>query len=428
MTRAAATGPNRSFKMDLPARSSVPGPAADRPVDRDILFRGLKAPLRLTDADPVLRLLPEVAPGWPHEVRPADPALRPFYAIRGEVEASRFLCENLIELASPRSMDAVNAACDAMAALAMALPAEDGSVICLHAAGVAMAGRLVVFPNIRRAGKSTLSAALARAGHRVFSDDVVPLSFPAVGPPLARSMGVAPRLRLPLPKTADAGFHDWVAAVAGPRNRQYAYLRLPDQPAEGETLPLGAFVILDRQEGPGPARLEAVAADQAMDVLLHQNFTRDRHSGDILDVMAVALAGVPVFRLSYSGLEAAVDCLEAAFRAWPAGTPSGPVARFRLAEFETTLPDVGEVVRQRAGGVAREIGGTLYLADPEGRGIHRMDALAAAIWELLEEPLGRQELVAVLEESFPNIAAERLAGDLAGLLARLAEAGLVGPG
>ena len=62
----------------------------------------------------------------------------------------------------------------------------------------AIAGRLVVFPNVRRAGKSTLSAAPARAGHRVFSDDVVPFSVPAAAPARGLAMEIAPRLLLPM--------------------------------------------------------------------------------------------------------------------------------------------------------------------------------------------------------------------------------------
>ncbi len=338
-----------------------------------------------------------------------------------------FLCETHVEPAPPRKLDAVNAACDAMAGLAMALPAEDATVICLHAAGVAMAGRLVVFPNVRRAGKSTLSAALAHAGHRVFSDDVLPLSFPSAGPPLARSMGISPRLRLPLPEAAGPAFHTWVAAISGPANRQYRYLSLPDQPAHGETLPLGAFVILDRRDEPTAALLEPVPPDLAMDALLHQNFTRDRHSGDVLQAMAGALDGLPIYRLTYADLAGAVACLGAAFRSWPVSPPPGPVAPFRLAEFGAEPAPLGEGarLRQRVGVVARAIGGTLYLADPEGRAIHRMDPLAAAIWGVLEEPATAGELAAVLGEVFPETPAERIVADLDGLLDRLSGAGLI---
>lgn len=394
---------------------------------QDIFFDGLAAPLRLKQAGQVRSLLPEVAPGWPHVVRAADPELPPFFTIRAQPGTALFHTENHLEPAPPRPMDALNAACDAMAGLALALPAEDAGVICLHAAGVAMAGRLVVFPNVRRAGKSTLSAALAHRGYPVFSDDVLPLSFPDGGPVLARSMGIAPRLRLPLPERASPDFRDWVAANPGPENRQYKYLRLPGQPARGEALPVGAFVILDRQEEPGTARLDPVPADAAMDALLHQNFTRDRHSGDILAEMARALGGLPLFRLRYSGLEDAVACLADAFARWPGPVPGagGPPRIFRLARFDAVPAAPGPRLVQRPGTIAREIGATLYLADAEGRAIHRMDPLAAAIWEMLAEPASPEEIAALLAEAFPDTDPARLRADLGRLLEGLAGQGLL---
>ena len=393
---------------------------------QDIFFDGLAAPLRLEAAGQVLSLLPEVAPGWPHVTRAADPAALPFFTIRAQPGTALFHTENHLEPAPSRPMDALNAACDAMAGLALALPAEDAGVICLHAAGVAMAGRLLVFPNVRRAGKSTLAAALAHRGYRVFSDDVLPLSFPDGGPVLARSMGIAPRLRLPLPGRASPAFRDWVAANPGPENRQYKYLRLPDQPARGEALPVGAFVILDRQEEPVTARLDPVPADAAMDALLHQNFTRDRHSGDILAAMATALACLPLFRLRYSGLEDAVACLAEAFSRRGDAVPGAGAARvFRPARFDGAPALPGARLVQRPGTVAREIGAALYLADAEGRGIHRMDPLAAAIWEMLEEPASPDEIAAMLAGAFPDTDPARVRADLERLLESLAGQGLL---
>jgi hypothetical protein len=81
---------------------------------------------------------------------------------------------------------------------------------------------------------------------------------------------------------------------------------------------------------------------------------------------------------------------------------------------------------QRGGGVARWIGETLYLADPEGRAIQRMDPLAAAIWGALEEPTTAEELEEALVAGFPDTPRERIRADLRGLLAGLAEAGLIG--
>lgn len=395
----------------------------------DLRFRGLAAPLRLDAAEPILPVLAEVMPGWPTEVAPADPRDTPFFSITGTVDGVSFRCQCHVEDRPAQVLDAVNAVCDAIAALAMAVPAEDDRVICLHAAGVVLGGRIVVFPNVRRAGKSTLSAALAQAGCRVYSDDVLPIRFPGRRVALVEALGVAPRLRLPLPATLPQAFRDWAAARPGPENRQYKYLALPDAPARSESLPVGAFVILDRQDGPVPARLDPVPPDAAMDALLHQHFTRDRHSGDVLDAMAAVLGDLPVWRLTYAGLEEAVACLRAAFADLPAAPDlAAPAVRFRMAEF-APIPQVvvGAVpLVQRPGAVARAIGEGLYLADPEGRAIHRMDPLAAAIWEVLETPATAGEIVALLAEAFPGADPARLGQDVSALLAGMAAAGLIG--
>jgi hypothetical protein len=399
-------------------------------VAQDIFFQGLVAPLRLDDAAAVLRLLPQIATGWPYHARDADQAIRPFFTISAQPGTARFLCQNHVEPVPPRQFDALNAACDAMAALAQALAAQDARLLCLHAAGVVIAGQLLVFPNVRRAGKSTLSVALAKAGHCVFSDDVLPLFLSDKAPVQGLAMGIAPRLRLPLPDTAGQDFRDWVAATPGPANRQYKYLALPGQPMHGKCLPIAAFVILDRQDAPVPARLEPVPSDVAMDALLHQNFTRDRHSGDVLRFIASVLATRACVRLTYFDLQGAVGCLGAAFA--PPADPSAAVDspsiyRFRPAPVEAEAAALipGAPIRQRAGSIAREIGEVLYLADPEGRAIHRMDPLAAAIWDLLETPVTTDEIESLLAAAFPTADRARIAADLRDLLATLAAFGLV---
>lgn len=398
---------------------------------QDIVFRGLTAPLRLVGAEAILPILRQVALGWPVEAMPARDGAAPFYTVTSSRDDPRLTCECHVDDRPVRRYDAVNAVCDVVAALALALPAERPELICLHAAGVEMAGRLVVFPNIRRAGKSALSAALAREGHRVFSDDVIPVLFPEGGPALGVAMGMAPRLRLPLPETSGQGFRDWVGQVAGPANRQYQYLRLEGQPAHGEALPVGAFVILDRRDDPVDARLDPVAPDEAMDALLHQHFTRDRHSVDILRRIADTLTQRPVFRLTYAGLDEAVACLRRAFAGWTGPGPTGvfkaPVI-FRLPDpAPPPAPVAGPRARfgQRPGNLAVRLGQTLYLADAEGRAIHRMDPLAAAIWTLIEEPITRPDLVDLLCAAFPDAGGDRIAADIDRLLRHLTTLGLV---
>lgn len=400
-------------------------------MDRDVVFQGIAAPLRLKDADGVLPILRAVARGWPIAGPAVDPGKTPFFTISAAPGEGLFRCESHIQGTPPRRYDAVNAVCDAAVALALALPAEHPDLLCLHAAGVAMAGRLVIFPNVQRAGKSTLSAALARAGHPVFSDDVVPLSFTPEGAAFGHAMGISPRLRLPLPEALGQGFRDWAESLAGPRNRQYLYLDLPAQPPRGTVLPLGAFVILDRKDKAGPSRLEPLRPEEAMDALLFQNFTRDRHSGDILRIMAAVLSDRPTFRLSYHDLDGAVACLEAAFATWPDPDPGATAGiGFRLAGLVT--PDLpkgpeGGPLQQRQGTTETWLGDRLFLADAEGRAIHRIDPIGAAVWLVLAEPTAPYEIAALLAEAFPDTAPTQIAADLQRLLAQFRDAGLIEP-
>lgn len=62
-------------------------------------------------------------------------------------------------------------------------------VVPLHASAVELGGKAVVFVGAAGAGKSTLAAALGAQGHRVLSDDVVPLR--AIGETLVADPGCA---------------------------------------------------------------------------------------------------------------------------------------------------------------------------------------------------------------------------------------------
>lgn len=397
---------------------------------QDIFFAGIASPARLVGADQLAGMLPDIAFGWPYRLAAADPALNPFFTIDAVPDSKLFLCQNHHDPAAPtRKLDGLNALCDLFAALAFALPTADARLICLHAAAVSVGGQLLIFPNVRRAGKSTLSVALALAGHGLLGDDVVPLSFDAQGRAMAHGMGIAPRLRLPLPESAPPAFRAAVEAARGVRNRQYRYLRVDGQPGWEARVPVGAFVILDRRDEPVAARIAKVSPDQAMDVLLHQNFTRDRHSGDVLRRIAGLLGSRPAYRLSYSDLDDAVGCLAAEFPPGADGLPEAGAAQpFRLADFEAPRPPhalPAQGVRQRAGTEVQLIGETLYLADAEGLAIHRADPLAAAIWGLLSEPSTETELLAILSAAFPATPSGQIAGDLRVLLRSWAAKGLI---
>jgi hypothetical protein len=148
---------------------------------------------------------------------------------------------------------AANLVVDLVEAYLLAHPSN----LCLHCGAAEFAGRLVVFPSRSRAGKSTLMARLAQGGMRIYTDDVLPL---VNGERDGRSLGIAPRLRLPLPERASSALRGFVNEHSVLRDDDYAYLRQPSPAcaAFGATAPLGAAVLLDRQED-GPPTLETDA-------------------------------------------------------------------------------------------------------------------------------------------------------------------------
>ncbi|MFM7444048.1 MAG: PqqD family protein, partial [Tabrizicola sp.] len=124
-------------------------------------------------------------------------------------------------------------------------------------------------------------------------------------------------------------------------------------------------------------------------------------------------------------------CLAAGFAEWPDDGPTatlGEELAFQLARFDG--PDLAprsddDPIRQRMGTIAEEIGNTLYLADPEGLAIHRMDALASVIWSVLEDPVTPQDILDLLLEAFPETDAAKVATDVQALLAMLHGARLI---
>lgn len=330
-----------------------------------------------------------------------------------------------------RDHDPVNAICDLVVELNWSRLRARADLMCLHAGAVAMGGGLVVFPAGRRAGKSTLSAELARRGHTIFSDDILAVTADEEGVAQGLGTGIAPRLRLPLPPEAPAVFADWVAADAGPSNRQYSYLTDAPVAAQGQAAALGAIVVLDRDAGAGAPRVSPMAADAVMPLLIHQNFGRFVHSGRALATFAALVRDLPCLKLSYASFDAAADCLEtlAAEGRFGGQAISAPghagAADFDRAPVAAPVP--GRAYRQGAGFTEVSIGGEAYVADAAGRGIFRLNPGMIPIWRLLAEPVDTADVVDVLAEIFPEVARDTLDADVAQAFEALAAADLIEP-
>lgn len=204
-----------------------------------------------------------------------------------------------------RFRDPVDALCDLTVDLIHAHAAERPDWLCLHAAALQFGDGLVLFPNTYRAGKSTLAVRLAQAGARLYSDDVLPLDAEGQGV----AMGVLPRLRMPLPETADPAFRDYVERRRGPHNARYHYIDPGEALARrGERLPVVGVVLLDRSEG-AEARLEPADAGRVLREAILRNFAKGLSALELLDRLERLVRDADCMTLHYSDLEAASERL-----------------------------------------------------------------------------------------------------------------------
>jgi len=205
----------------------------------------------------------------------------------------------------------VDAVCDFIVDLIHAYIADNEDLLCLHCAAVQFKQGLVIFPNTYRAGKSILSIKLASCGGRLFSDDVLPITGQR---PLGMALGILPRLRLPLPETADQAFVDFVAKREGPKSSRYLYVSLTEQeqPSLGTTAPICGIAILQRDMTNKPALTTAKKNSVLKDVI-PRNFARQNPALEIVDRLYSIVEEARCYTLRYTDLNQAVALLEDVF-------------------------------------------------------------------------------------------------------------------
>ena len=386
----------------------------------DLSLPGLGRCLRVQQAPEVVAALTQALPGWPVSIAPARglaPAIRLRRTPTGYLQRSPQLPRGLV-LPTPAS-----AVCSLVADLGGDRLARAPDLLGLHAASVEVDGRLVLFPESHRAGKSTLAVAFAAAGFRLFGDDVLGLTADGQG----FALGIAPRLRLPLPETLAPELSDYAEAHAGPADARYRFVlpRGEGLAAHGESAPLGALVLLERDDAMAAPEVLALRPGEGLQQLLTQHFAHHTAPEALMARLLPLMRRLPCLLLRYAEPLAAVRCLADALRRdTPAPGGAGP-ARERTALAETP-PPVEPRRRWAAspGGRVYPLGDELFLIDPGG-GIHRLNATGQAVWRLLrEEPLCGAELGELLAAHFTAPVAP-VTQDVCRWLAQLAQAGLV---
>ena len=168
---------------------------------------------------------------------------------------------------------------------------------CLHASAIAMGDRALAFLGGAGAGKSTTAAVFARKGYPVLSDDVVALvdrgneffvqpAYPrlCLWPDAVRSLYASPEALPPLTPTWDKRYLDLTG-------NGYRFQQGP--------LPLaGIYFLGQREGGPAPPRVQAVAAGAGlMDLVANSyvNYLLDRRMrAEEFDVLGRLAAHIPL--------------------------------------------------------------------------------------------------------------------------------------
>lgn len=397
---------------------------------------GVPRPILLTGCDTLLPVLARVMGSW--RFRPVETnSAAPVISVRRINRRYRIDSPWLEEPAEDDTE--VGAVCCLAIDLVQAYVEHDPSLLCLHCAAVAIDGRLVVFPSTVRAGKSMLVARLASKGHRIYADDVLPIAAPEEK---GLALGLAPRLRRPLPSSIGTELRAFVDAHRGPEDNRYLYLSLTAAmlAQHGSTAPIGAFVLLDRRPSVR-AQLVPIARGSGLQQLIAQNFAQGGASIGSVERLAALVECLPCVTLVYSDLDEASALLQDRFSGWNFRSES---ARARsqsvpadASEPEQHEPESNDVrgygadkscarrVRQAPGVYLKRVDGDLFLIRHEQDGVFHLNPIAAALWCLLEHPATIEEAVSVLHDAFPEADPRQIKRDVRSLFDRLHRARLI---
>jgi hypothetical protein len=393
--------------------------SAGRPAMRKdnlyLIFDDMSNSVELINCRHLIDFFPLIFSGW-HITEVSAEHSFPVLSLR--LEDNNYVLESdwLEKPAYRENEDA--AICLLVAELMRAYVHEDRQLLCLHGAAAEFDGKLVLFPSNYRAGKSILSACLAASGVRLFSDDVLPISLPEAE---GIAPGFAPRLRLPLPDNLGSVTREFISKHNRLQGEQYLYLDLENDllAPRGSQLPVGALVLLEREEGASPV-METVAEAEVLRQVIWQNFARETEAPRILGVLSELVASSQRFRLRYDRAEDAVRLLRENFSDW--STQSRNVNHAKtLADGQTVIIDhllPGHYLRNPDISIA-QIEDQVFLADGQGATIHYLNPIGAAIWSLLAEPMTADEITNLLMTAFPDLERGSIESDLHNLIDEL---------
>lgn len=395
-----------------------------------IALRGITTPIFLHHCDALLEPLADVLGSWRFRIIESSPTSHPQPAAAISV---RQLYSNCYNVASPWldepvvERTEVGAIFSLTAELGRAFAEERPERLCLHCAAVETDGHLILFPNSENAGKSTLTVMLASRGKRLFADDVLGISHRFRH---GIALGIAPRLRLPLPRRAGVPFKNFVKSHQGPRDSEFLYLAIPlgQSAKHGQTAPIGAIVVLDRRRSVSP-RLAALAKGPALRQMIIQNFAPNGTTITTLNRLSKLIEKTPCYSLSYSNLEGAADLLCGQFQANSAPWRGQSSKRSEGPSEIVIGVSSGSAqhwprFKQAPGVAMKTVDNDLFLVKG-GAAIFHLNTVAATLWNLLEQPTAIETAINAVRQAFPFANARRVKRDVQVVFDALQDGGLI---
>ena len=384
-------------------------------------FEGLSDVVEIVNCDNLLAHFPIIFPGWQiHSIALASepPVLSLVRKSDGYHLSGISMDEPVIR------RDEADVICGFIAELIRITVNSNNQQLCLHGASVVINGRLVVFPSVYRAGKSVLSACLSASGKTLFGDDVLPVdmeSGDAVAP------GLALRLRLPLPDNLTEAERTFIESRLYLKGKRYGYLSHPEGELapRGTRLPIGAFVLLQREAGI-EAELSSLSESEVLRQVVWQNFAREADAAEILTRLQDLVAESQFYRLRYDRACDAVRLLTEAFEHWetPRRKPSAVESATKSSDIPNHSLTCGAFIRSHGIHVVT-LDQEKFLADSAGEAIYHLNMLGGAVWHLLENPHTKVELAEIVSTAFPDVDHKTIQQDVGNILKDLLETNLV---
>lgn len=392
----------------------------------DISFQGLATPVRCVDCNDLVKGLAGFVPGWPFSAKRIVPA-----EYGPEVPCAVLAFNGTAWLIqSPHTTEPrihktqVNVVCDLLSILASALIAQSPGRLCFHAAAVERNDGLILFPALRRAGKSTLSVALMARGARMFTDDYLLVDHGPSGALTGQATGIAARLRLPLPDGLPPDVLTFVGAHPGPENKQYRYVGGATVAPHGTMAPIRSIVLLDRADD-GPATLSEVPSGDVLAALAKQNFSRGLPAGEALSALITLTQTAPAVRLTYSDVGEAADLVMSGLdHLLPA--PRRDVLFPRPGPHpDRSALDLMHAYQRTRFAVLYPAGDVWVGASCDGERMLQFDAIAANVLDLLDEAISPSDLLDLLADALPDMEPSALRDVVTDLLRRFLRVGYI---